>query len=292
MASVISGKFGRNYILQVEKLDGSTLIVTMPLTIEFDIVRNILSSTNTASIRIYNLNLNNRNAIRKNVTDFGVFRKCTLQAGYGSNLAVVFSGNVTECFSSREGSNMITYVEAKDGGFAFTNSQVNAVFPKGAPHATVLTTMVNSMAGDGIVLGAIGNFQGALTRATSFSGNSADLINQITDGNFFVDNGRANCLNFSEYIIGEVAQISSASGLLGTPKIEQTILSFPMIFEPSLYVGQLANIQSITELNYNGPAKIVGLKHRGTISGAVCGDAQTEVSLFYGLPTLTPVALP
>lgn len=282
-------KFGRKYQLSVQTQSGDTLVIRPPFTIEFDITRNILSSANVCSIRILNLSLNNRNQIRKNVTDYGDLRLVSLQAGYGKNLPVIFAGSITQAWSVRQGVNFVTQIESFDGGFAFINGVTNTAFEPPTDQKTVIQTLVNNLASQGVSPGAIGNFPGLLTRGNTYSGNTTDLIRQLTNENFFIDNGKANCLNSDEYIDGPQANINSASGLLGTPVVEQTILTFDMIFEPSLYVGQIANIESTTEVNYNGPAKVISLKHRGTISEAVCGEVITSVGLFYGIPNLKAV---
>lgn len=283
-------KFGRNYLLSVQTQSGDTLTVKPPFTIEFDITRNVLSSANIASIRVYNLKKDSRNKIRKNVTDYGDLRLISLKAGYGTNLSVIFAGSVTQCWSVREGVNMITQIESLDGGFAFVNGVTNEQFTNNTDQSTIIKTMLDNLDQVGVSAGAVGNFPGLLARGNSYSGNTTDLIRQLTNGNFFIDNNNAFALNSNEYIIGPTTTISSASGLLNTPTIEQTIVHFDMLFEPSLYVGQLANLQSITDLAYNGPAKVISLKHRGMISEAVCGDAVTSVGLFYGVPNLTGVA--
>src|ERR1017187_1050595 len=96
-------KFGRNYILTVETQNNDLLIIQPPFTVEFDITRNTLTSANVCSIRIYNLSQNNRNKIRFNIMDTGDFRSVQLQAGYGTNLPIIFSGNITQAWSVREG---------------------------------------------------------------------------------------------------------------------------------------------------------------------------------------------
>jgi hypothetical protein len=273
--------------LQVQTQDGGVLTVEPPFTMEFDITRNILTSANVSSIRIYNLSKNNRNQIRKNVNDYGDLRQITFTAGYGTNLPVVFTGNISQAWSVREGVNVITQVESFDGGFAFTNGLTNEQFPSGTPQSTIIASLAGSL--PGVTLGAIGNYPGVTSRGNSYSGTTTDLLRELTGGGFFIDNGKVNCLGDSECLQGEIELINSASGLLGTPVREQTILNFDMLFEPRLVIGQKIQLQSITESNFNGFYKVISIKHRGMISEAVCGDAITSVGLFYGTQALTTV---
>lgn len=255
-----------------------------PFTIEFDITRNITNSANVAQIRIYNLSENNRNKIRFNIQDSGLFLGIQLKAGYGSNLPIIFTGNMSQAWSIREGSDFITYIECFDGGYAFANGQTNEVFPAGMSEQTVLQNLSGSL--PKVSVGAIGNYSGTLARNTPIAGNTTQILNERTGGGFFIDNGTANCLGQSECLNGEMALINSASGLLGTPLRERTSLNFDVVFEPRPIPGQQIQLQSSTDANFNGFYKITSVKHRGMISPAVCGQCITSIGLFYGVGAL------
>jgi hypothetical protein len=286
-------KFGRNYVLQVGTPSGGTLTIELPFTIEFDITRNTLTSANVCSIRIYNLNAANRNQIRFNVMDTGIFQSVILQAGYGQNLSTVFTGNITQAWSVREGTNFITTLECFDGGYAFNNGQISTQFPAGTSEKIVLQTVASAL--PFVSLGSIGNYPdqngvstlGTLPRGNAVSGSTVQVLTQLTGTNgFFIDGGKVNCLGDNECTPGGTPLIDDSSGLLATPVRELTKMTFDMIFEPGLVAGQLVNLQSAEgtskKANFNGVYKVTGVKHRGTISGAVCGDAITSVELFYG----------
>lgn len=291
MASSTGTKFDRNYVLSVQTQTNDTLTIKLPFTVEFDITRNILSSANVGSIRIYNLAKDKRNLIRKNVTDYGNLRLIRLQAGYGNNLSTIFTGNITQAWSAREGVNFITSIESFDGGFAFANGITNETFPADTPQEEMISQLLNNLKPYGVSPGAIGNFAGILSRPNSFSGPTTDIIRAITGGASFIDNGKMNCLKDDECLVGDLKVIDAASGLLGTPIREQTIINFDVMFEPRIIVGQLIELKSATDANFNGTYKVISVKHRGMISGAVCGDAVTSVGLFAGVQsfkTVTP----
>lgn len=282
-----NAKFGRSYSLAVQTQSGLTLTIEPPFTVEFDITRNILSSANVSTIRVYNLSDKTRNQIRKNVLDYGDLRVINFQAGYGTNLPTVFYGNISQAWSVREHVDFITQIESYDGGFAFANGVTSQQFPAGTPQAVVIETLLSSL--PATATGAIGSFPGTISRGNSYNGSTVDILRDITGGAFFIDNGKAHCLGNNECLIGEIQVINSQSGLLGTPVREQTILNFDMLFEPRLMIGQQIQLESITDANFNGVYKVVSLKHRGMISEAVCGDAVTSVGLFLGPQALTAV---
>lgn len=282
-------KFGRSYVLEIETQNGEILTIKPPFTVEFDITRNTLTSANVCSIRIYNISKNNQNQIRKDVTDTWDVRTITFSAGYGANLPVVFSGNISQAWSVREGVNFITQIESFDGGFAFATGQTNITFPAGTAFQTIIQTLAASL--PDLTVGAIGSFPGNLSRGNAYVGNTIDILRQLTGGAVFIDNGKVNILNDSDVLAGELLIINASSGLLGTPIREQTIINFDMLFEPRLTVGQMVQLQSTTAANniQNQVYKIISLKHRGMISNAVCGDAITSVGMFYGTEALTEI---
>lgn len=280
-------KFGRRYQLQVGTESGSTLTIELPFTIEFDITRNTLTSANVCQIRVYNLSLRNRNQLRFNSTNYGEYRPVVLRAGYGDNLATIFTGNVSQAWSVREGVNFITQIECYDGGFAFVNGKTSTQFPANTAQRDVIVNLARSL--PYVKLGAIGEYPGSLSRGNSYSGNTVDILRELTGGGFFIDSGKAYALSTDEYIETTYPPlvINAKSGLLGTPVLERSIVRFDMLFEPSLNVAFRIKLESLTELNFNadsnfnGIYKVTSVKHRGMISEAVCGSVITTGEFFF-----------
>lgn len=275
-------KFGRNYRLYLQTVQGDTIQVGLPFTIEFDITRNTLTSANVCQIRVYNLSQKNRNLIRHNANDFGHYTAVSLEAGYGDNLAVIFRGNVTQAWSVREGTDYISQIECFDGGYAAVNGHTSLQISQGTPNRNIITTLISTL--PHVTVGVVGNYPGISKRGTSYSGNTFDILRDLTGGGFFVDGGKGNALNTNEYIAlpGSITLVNSQSGLLGTPVLEQKgLVHFDMIFEPSLVVGGLVKLMTLTEANFNGLYKVTAVKHRGMISESVCGSAITTAEFFY-----------
>lgn len=309
-------KFGRDYHLSVgtyrgaqkdSQYFGEVLLIEPPFTIEFDITRNTLTSANVCQIRIYNLSSLNRNQLRFDPMNNGDYRPVVLKAGYGDNLPTIFSGNVTQAWSVREGDNYITTIECFDGGYAFVNAITNIPFAAGTPYIDIIKTIAGSLPHTS--LGAVGKFPGTLNRGNTYSGDSTSILSELSGFGMFIDNGKVNVLGNNEYIdnVG-IPIIDASAGLLGTPIRENTILTFDMIFEPRAVVGQLVQLQSLAggsngvsmqgqqltgkaspNTNFNGFYKIIGVKHRGMISESVCGAVITSLQMWWGTQSLTPV---
>jgi hypothetical protein len=287
-------KFNRNYVLNVGTAGGGLLTVEPPFTVEFDVTRNTLTSANVCSIRIYNLSKNNRNLLRFNAYDQGDYRVVQLFAGYGQNLSQIFSGNVTQAWSVREGTNFITTVESFDGGYAFNNGFSNTNFPAGTSLATVIGALAGSL--PNVQPGYIGSYPGTIPRGIAVNGNTLSILRDLTGGGVFIDNGYVNCLGNNECIPANgITTIDDTTGLIGTPTLEQNYLHFDTLFEPRVVVGQQIQLNTTTgPLNaynnkslWNGLYKVVGVIHRGMISGAVCGDCITSIEVFAGTAALT-----
>lgn len=266
---------------------GPLVEIEPPFTLEFDIIRNDLASSNTATFRIYNLSKTTRTKIHKDQFATNLYKGIELRAGYENVIPTIFKGNIKLAWSTREGQVSITKIEAYDGGFAFLNGRVDQTFQAGTSNNQVLDAIIKTL--PGVNPGAVGNFPGVLTRGNAISGNSADVASQLSNGSFFVDLEKAYCLNDNECIPGAIDVINSASGLLGTPVLEETSLKFDIIFEPRLLIGQKVRLESITATNFNTEYRVCSMHHRGMISDSVCGTAITSVGLWYGTKRLEVV---
>lgn len=264
-----------------------TLKIQTPFTLEFDINRDTLSSSNTARFTLHNLSKNTRGKIHKDQFALDVYKGIELKAGYGNTISTIFKGNIQRAYSVRQGTSMQTRIEAYDAGFAFVTGYYNNSFAKGQSTNEILDDIQKNL--PMVNKGARGDFPGVLVRGNSLSGNTADLARTLSNGGFFVDLETAHCLNDNDCLQGSLETITSASGLLGTPLREKGMIFIEMIFEPRLLIGQLIRLESITAENFNGNYKVMSIHHQGTISDSICGSATTSVGLWIGTSTLRKV---
>lgn len=214
------------------------------------------------------------------------------RAGYGTDTPIIFTGNVSQGWSMREGTNFITQLELFDGGFAFINGQTSLTVPKGTSYQSVIASLIQSL--PDVAVGSIGNYPGTTQKAVTYSGNTIDILNQITGGAFFIDNGVGNSLGNSEYTtaVQSIPVIDASVGLLNTPQLENGIVRFDLMFEPRLNVGTIiqlksGNLQEALQNNFNGQYKVTSVKHRGMISPTVCGEVVTSLEMLSN-QTLSP----
>lgn len=280
-------KFQRNYQLEVQGNDDQIHTFNYPLTLEFQVKRNVLASANTCNLRILNLGQNTRNAIFKDQFSQSLsFRSLILKAGYGLTIPIIFNGNVKMAQSYRldRSVNFITEIEGFDYGWVMVNANSSFNISGTVTTRQIIDQLVKDLQktvpGGTLGVGSISDqFDNTYsTRGVSIVGSTWDNLQKITNGQTFIDNGNIFCLFENDVFEGDLTVIDSETGLLGTPKKADRLITMEILFEPRLNIGQQISLQSRSLTQFNGNYKIVGIEHRGTISGAVGGDCKTIVS--------------
>ena len=279
----LQSKFQCHYRLAItypENNDYKTSIVTDPTTIHFNIRKQTYQSINTAKITIYNLDGYVRESIYQDklLLEQIAQKEVVLQAGYGNTLTTCLTGHIQSCYTQRQGVDMVTTIEVIDPNFLTQYSTVT--FDAGTTYKEAIANVASQM--PDIKLGEVGQFNGTFSTPTTFSDNSFTVINEITGGYAFIDNGVLNCLNANEVLSNYGAYlIDSETGLLGTPKRYDAVLEIEMLFEPTIRMGQLVEIVSSTQSRFNKQYKVIGIEHDCLISESSCGRRTTKLQLLY-----------
>lgn len=301
--AITATKFQRNYELLVQGNDGTLYAFAYPLTLEFNIKRQFLPySSGSGNFKIYNLNQQHRNAIYKNsYTQALSFSSLTLKAGYGgpqSTLPIVFSGNVYQAESYRleKALDFITNIDGYDYGWVFNNATSSRTYAANTvTQKQIALDLISDLQkvvpndpnipGSKLGIGFISPqyAQGKYQQDFSAVGSTWNALQNITNNQSYIDNGKVYSLFENDVFAGDVTQISSYTGLLGTPKKQDNMLIIEMLFEPRLQIGQQVQVISTSLAQYptnnNGYYKVIGIEHRGTISGAVSGECKTIVTV-------------
>jgi hypothetical protein len=301
-------KLGRIYTLTI--YSGSPefpipdVTISSPLTLKFQLSNNFLQSANIAHFVIYNLSAETREHLYRDYFDQGdSYRGIIFEAGYESepNRPVVFQGDIQNAYSYREGPDWITEIDAYDGGMAIQRAQVGLQVESGYDIKSLIADMVQTMEPYGVSLGAVGDFTAESTRGKVVSGNTwRQLVEMMAAKPYavtpFINKGKVYVVNQNEYIAaaGAVKDISSDTGMIGTPRRQNALLKVTMMFEPRLEVGQIVTLHSdepsvTLAMGKYGDYKVADVSHSGVISGAVNGNLLT-VATFFLSPN--PVAVP
>lgn len=276
-----------------------------PLSLEVNITRAAFNSLADGVFRIYNLSESIRRDIYQDWYNLGPesYHQIKIRAGYRSwttvygppdpagiqnleSLPLIFQGNITKAYSQREGSNWVTTINAWDGGHAVTQGDTNTTVSPGISLADQFRTLINEM-GPTVSVGFIDEtLEAVYLRGVSLVGSPWNKITQLANSVYasaFIDLEQVYIVgngNVIPNLTGGLDIISPATGLLDTPMKQNTQLSFDMIFEPRLKVGQQIILQSIETVT-NGSYPIVGIDHTGMISDAVAGDMRTRVYCYF-----------
>lgn len=302
----MSIKWQRNYHLTAQCNDGSLIYIDYPLTLEFHITRRMWPSNNTCQFRVYNLNLQSRKKITKDIFDYNYYRTLQLNAGYGPGpIPLIFNGNVKQAYSFRDSgsTNFITEWQGWDFAFATVTSFSNvpasgASMPKQQIVNNLVQNLVNTPnsqvqgnnAGTGLQIGYISNFPGTYPRGRVLLGSTWNILQQETNNRAFIDNGFINILQTNDTFGGGTINIDSTTGLLSPPRRTQTYLEIEILFEPNVQCGQQINLVSQDIPDYNGTYQIFGIDHQGIISGSVNGKCTTKLLLYYQFQGYNQVA--
>lgn len=266
-----------------------TITIQNPFTIIFNISRAQMAAQNSGNFQIYNLNPTTRNQLYKDFYSRGGFMRMTLAAGYFSqgSLPIIFDGAIHTCSSYRKQGNVnfITEMDADNWSFPTYNAHTSQNYNTVVPKQKVVDQLVKDVCAMGppggqLSRGYIYQYVGQQQYYPVISENSWNRLRTETDGACFIDNGFVHVLGNNQYIPGNNFTISAATGLLGSPKRYQNLVTVEIMFEPSLQLGQKVTLDSISNTTLNGDYIIQNINHAGIISDTIGGKLQTTLGLF------------
>lgn len=294
-------KFNRNYRLRIGVSDNQTsnfigqspdaegpflapeILIEYPLTIEFNVDRGIGASLNSLQCTVVNLSPETRSRIFQDRFGYfsagnneGAYRRVTLEAGYGDNLTIVFQGNLFEAGSYRRGTEIITIINARDGGYDTAVTRAYQTYK-----VSTLQELIQQLCGGfpNLKVGQIGNFPDQIKRPVSVDGNQWDALQMYSSGSAYIDNEVINVLGDTEVIQNSIQIIDPSTGLLETPQRDDAALFIRTLFEPNIIMGQYLQLDSKVQPVYNGTYKVISVGHHGIISGAKNGPYESRFGL-------------
>lgn len=282
-------KFGRNYRVTIDPKDGGPkILVTLGqgFTMRFFVQRTAFGDLNHASIELYNLGPDNRARIFQdswipglnpaNTNDTVPGRTITVELGY-QNLYQVFTGIIQQASTQREGTNLITSIDAMDSRFDIAASQTYQTLESGQSVGSVIQFLVGQF--PTLTLGGMGSWPDIIQRPVALNGPTWDLLKRYSSSNVYIDNSKIYVLRNNETLKNQVQTINDSTGLLQTPRRTEGQLQVVTLMEPGLEMFQQVNLQSSVNPVFNGQYKIIGLTHQGIISPVENGRCTTSLSL-------------
>ncbi len=264
-----------------EKGQEKTKTIGYPLTVIFNIERNTFASANTGTFTIYNLSPATRSSEAFFQDRFLTekTKTVTFKAGYNGNIVACFGGCILESYSKRQGADVVTEMKCLDLG-TVQNTYINVTFEAGTAKKEAYKNIIQNC--EGLTLGYLGKLDGEYKTPVTFSGDPLTVLNQITGGHTFIDNGVVHTLQNNESLDIGVQVLQPNAGLLNTPERRGAEVVATGLFNPNAQVGQLIEIKDPMVESFNGTYMLCGFNHSGTISGAVAGQRTTTYNLLIG----------
>jgi len=244
----MSFRFDRKYKLFIRLSETDVVEILPPLRLQFEAKKTIISDVNELKLKIYNLEPNKRNKLIKDKSQQNgndKYLQVILQVGY-DDLVDVFIGNIYEAGSTKKGTDFITTLVCKDGGFDFRNSFTSKTID---PSVNLVDELLKDM--QNTKKGKVTTLQ-TRTRPKVMVGATADLIGESLNDNetFFIDNEQLNIIKENELIDSFAVEVSESTGLLNTPQKQETFVIVETLMNPAIKCGgQVLLISSVTELN-------------------------------------------
>ena len=187
------------------------------LHIKFDLEKTDVSSNNTGTISIWNLNDEHVSVLEQ--------KDCmiALYAGYGDTKPLIFSGNVTNPETAMESTDRKTDLDVVDGRVAIRDTYLSLSYVGETLLQTIYGDCINQMGitciysqGAAVLLAAT-----KLPLGYAFIGTAADCLTQLCNAyglKWSIQNGVCQVLLAAEPISQQAYLLSEETGLIGVPK--------------------------------------------------------------------------
>jgi hypothetical protein len=237
-------------------------VINPPMRIVFGVDKTVGGGQSKATIRIYNLQESNRLALVKDA-ESQKYIPVSLAVGYNGSPRLIFKGNMFKGSNRREGPDMVTELECFSGGYDLRNSFTSRTVRGGSPIDALLSDMPNT--GKGKLTA-----QQALIRPRVLVGSSMKLIDDaIPPGaTWYIDDEKLYIVKADEVISSYIPVVSAETGLLNTPTREMQKVTFETLMNPTIKIGGLCQLETVTAPHMNGTYRITEIGYSGDNYGA------------------------
>jgi len=215
------------------------------LEIEFSVTRSRRRSANKCEIKIHNLSLDSIGFLESP----GCY--ISLLAGYKSNAAVIFNGQIAKrdgVTTERVGAGTVTTIKAGDGEYAMASVSAGISLDEGATYREAIEQCITDM---GIGRGNIDTHAAAMERV--FAGGFCDvgptrtiLSRLLADLGvaWSIQDGALQALAPGQPNAERAVLLTSESGMVGTPKKGKEGVEVKSLLQPRLKPGGTVTVQA------------------------------------------------
>lgn len=256
------------------------------LRVSFRVNKSLVKDPNSAEIKIYNLSSTTRAALP------GTGAKVILRAGYATTMQQIFIGDARAITSKKEQTEFVTAIECGDGQRAVQHARVSASFGPNAAISDVINTIGRVTKMD---LGNLAAAANTLPPSQQYvhgyaaHGNALkelDKVLKVAGLEWSIQDGALQLLTPGEATTEEVIELSSESGLIGSPEMAtgekkegkgtpaaRPILHAKSLLQGGFRPGRRVQVKSRT---HQGLFRCVKVDHVGDTAG---GDWFSDLEL-------------
>lgn len=204
------------------------------LRIKWEFTKTIYRTPNVATIKIYNLNQEHESLMRDEFNDV------ILQGGYQGNTRLFFRGNIKYANFYREENDRVCELNCGDGDKDFHGALVNFSLAAGHDDEQTIRQLMTTMQAT-----ALGHVHGKKIRTKHgrgrvFSGNFREVMDEIAANNeahWSIQDGKLIMVPVDSTLPNEAIMVSSETGLLGAPEVNDKGIGINMMFDPRVIPG-------------------------------------------------------
>lgn len=237
MTNSVDGKaFGRSYRLTLFGADDrkETLVYEPPMQIRFNCsIRPGNSSGSSAEVTLYGISRTTRENI------FDKFDSLQLEAGYGGQMGLIFSGEIMNIEKGREGTDQYIQFFARPAGRKFVQATISKTWGDNTPQAEIIRDVAATFSMPVEMVGDFSELPRAI-KGRTFSTKSTSAMRELADLNEFNWYLGANRV----MVIKKAKSTDSPQRRSGTPHIisaQTGMVGSPQLLTEKLEVSSLIN---------------------------------------------------
>jgi len=268
--------FDRVYSLQVEDM------TITELNVSFHVKRSLSAKVSgRCDVVINNLSEDTRKRLHAMRQVY-----VSLEAGYApTGLSLIFRGDLSEAWSSRDGTQWTTTITSDDGGKKKKSARVQRNYVQGTPLAKIITDIAAAMqvgAGNAATIAADARYwqtgQAAVGKGITTSGDAAQQLDRITRScglSWSIQDGQLQFLPTRAAALPDPPiLLSPQSGLIESPELgKDQIVKARTLMLPGLYPGRQVELDT---RYVDGVYRIDSVTYKGEWLGS---DWGTELEL-------------
>ena len=237
-----------------------------------------------ATVKVWGLAQDSRKRFAQNED-----KKVRLYAGYGEDIQLLFSGDLSKANSVSNGPEWVTSLELGDGEKSRQDDRVSASFKPGTAFKKILKEVVDSFknvdaveAGKKILSGDVSGGVDTLFAGVSLLGNSHDILEEELKKvgySFVIQDGILLLVKDGGVVPRAfIPEISSASGMIGSPEVgEKGRVKVVNLLAPNIRPKHRVKLVS---RHLSGEYRVENIQHKG----------DTDATEWYSTMELSPYA--